>query len=235
MTSPAAAAAELERALSPHEQQLSELKALANLCSIQDIVVNRLTRLDLLIIHMLNRTKKILDGFLDTISELKTLTDRQHALYREIMVLKNTIVLYEFCMRDPAKMLQWNRGFSALWIVSMAMSQNGIKLGVFGGHEGFFHFGRFAWFGEENKYGNVLSSMNLLIQKMAIWAGVQQGTNPQVEDLVFQARLDNLRDDPVKLTAIERLVQAFADDAARKILAKLEKLPPAGSKNCRQA
>ena len=235
MTSPAAAVKEFARDLSPSEQQLSELKEYADLCGISANVVNRLTRLELKMTHIFTRPIQILNGFLETISELETLTEKQHALYRELMVLKNTIVLYEFCKNDSAKMLQWVRGFSALWIVSQAMSENRIKSMFFGGHEGVFHFGKPAWFGEENKYGNVLSSMNLLINKMAIWAGVQQGTNPQVEDLVFQARLDNLRDDPVKLTAIERLVQAFADDAAREILKKLREMPPAGSKNCRQA
>jgi|GEM_PF-2679989 len=192
--------------LSPSEKQLSELKEYADFCDIPVNVDNRLTRLELKMTHIFTRTIQILDGFLDTISELETLTEKQHALYREIMVLKNTIVLYEFCMRDPAKMLQWVRGFSALWIVSVAMSQNGIDSGFFGGHEGFFHFGRSAWPEGSRKYGNVLASVNILIQKMAIWAGVQQGKNQPVEDLLFKTRVDNLRDKPQKLNAIELLI-----------------------------
>jgi hypothetical protein len=232
MTSSAAAAAQLAKALSPSEQQLSVLKEYADLCDIQAVVVNRLTKLDLKKTLMFDRTIQFLNNLLKTISALESLTVEQRALYRELMVLKNTIDLYKSCNEDPAKMLQWVRGFSTLWIVSQAMSENDIKSGVFGGHEGVFHFGRPAWSGESNKFGNVLSSMNLLIQKMAKWAGVQQGKNEEVEDFIFEARLENLRDDSQKLTGIDRLVQAFADNATREILAKL---PPAGSKNCRQA
>ena len=231
MTSSAAAAAEFERALSPSEQQLSVLKDYADFCGIPAIVVNRLTRLELCMINMFKRIIELLNGFLQTIQELKTPTAEQHALYRELMMLKNTIDLYESCKRDSEKKLQWVRGFSALWIVSQAMSENGIKSGVFGGNEGFFHFGRPSWSGA-NKFGNVLSSMNILIKKMAKWGGVEKGKNQEVEDLLFEARLANLRDEPQKLTGIDRLVQAFADEAARNFL---DKLPPAGSKNCRQA
>lgn len=232
MTSSAAAAAELARALSPSEQQLSVLKEYADLCGIPAGVVNRLTRLELRLANMFTRTNAVLNGFLKTISALDSLSDKQHALYRELMLLKNTIDLYDSCKDDPAKMLQWVRGFSALWIVSQAMSENGIKSGVFGGHEGFFHFGRPAWFGDDNKFSNVLASVKILIRKMSKWAGVQEGKNEEVEDIIFEARLANLREDPLKLTGIDRLVQAFADEAARNFLAKL---PPAGSKNCRTA
>jgi hypothetical protein len=220
MTSSAAAAAQLAKALSPSEQQLSVLKEYADLCDIQAVVVNRLTKLDLKKTRMFDRTIQFLNNLLKSIYAMESLTVEQRALYRELMVLKNTIDLYGSC------------GFSALWIVSQAMSENDIKSGVFGGHEGVFHFGRPAWSGESNKFGNVLSSMNQEIQKMAKWAGVQQGKNEEVEDFIFEARLENLRDDSQKLTGIDRLVQAFADNAAREILAKL---PPAGSKNCRQA
>jgi hypothetical protein len=229
MTSAAEAALQMDRALSTSEQKLSELKEYADFLGIPREVVNRLTRLELKMTHMFTRTIQILAGLLETILHLETLTEQQHAAYREIMVLKNAIDLYESCKHDPAKMLQWVRGFSALWIVSEAMSQNGIKSGVFGGDEGVLHFGRPSWSGDSNKYGNVLSSMNLLIQKMAKWAGFQQGKNQEVEDLLFQARLDNLREDPLKLTAIDRLVQAFADDANRKFL---DALPAAGTKQC---
>lgn len=179
-----------------------------------------------------SRSIQILNEFLETISKLETLTGEQYAFYREIMVLKNTIDLYESCKNDSAKMLQWVRGFSALWIVYQAMSENGIKSGFFGGHEGVFHFGRPAWSVDSNKFGNVLVSMNLLIQKMANWAGVRQGTNQEVDDFLFQARLDNLREDTPKLTGIDRLVQAFADEASRNFLAKL---PKACTKQCRGA
>ena len=232
MTSSAEAASQMQRALSPHEQQLSELKEYADFCGISANVVNRLTRLELEMTPIFSRSIQILNGFLETISKLEDLTDEQYAFYRELMVLKNTIDLYKSCKNDSAKMLQWVRGFSALWIVSQAMSENGIKSGFFGGHEGVFHFGRSAWSVDSNKFGNVLASMNLLIKKMANWAGVQQDKNQEVDDLLFQARLDNLREDSPKLTGIDRLVQAFADEAARNFLAKL---PKVGTKQCRGA
>jgi hypothetical protein len=233
MTSSAAAAKELAKALSPSEEKLSELKEYAEFCGIPRDVVNQLTRLELEMTAMFTRTTEILAGLLEAISNLETFTERQHALYREIMVLKNAIDLYQSCKHDPAKMLQWVRGFSALWIVSVAMSENGIKSGVFGGHEGVFHFRRPAWSGDSNKYGNVLSSMNLLMKKMAKWAGVQQGKNQEVDDevddLILDAPLANLQEDPIKLRGIDRLVQAFADEAAGNIHAKLA---PAGTKTC---
>jgi hypothetical protein len=229
MTSSVAAAAQLAKALSSSEQQLSKLKENADICGIPQNVVNKLTRLDLPMTNMFKRTKELLDEFLQTISQIKTQTNEQKICYQELMKLKNTIDLYESCKQDSAKMLQWVRGFSALRIVSQAMSENGIKSRVFGGHEGFFHFGRSAWSGDANKYGNVLESMNQKIQKIAKSADVSKPINQEVEDLLFEARLDNLREDPLKLTGIDRLVQAFADDAASKILANF---PPAGKKQC---
>lgn len=231
MTSLAAAAKELAIALSPSEQKLSELREYADFCGIPAFVLNRLTRLDFVLTDTFKRTLQVLSGYLKFVLALERMTDEQYSFYREIMVLKNTIDLYESCKTDSAKMLQWVRGFSALWIVSVAMSENGIKSGVFGGDEGVLHFGRPSWSGDANKYGNVLASMNLLIQKMAKWAGVQQGKDQGLEDLLFQARLDNLREDSVKLTVIDRLVQAFADEAVREILKKVREMPPAGSKN----
>ena len=233
MTSSAAAAAQMAKAFSPSEQQLIELQEYADFCGIQGIICNRLTRNELNMTILFNRTIKILNGLLQTISKLETLTPKQHALYRELMVLKNTIDLYESCKQDPARCFQWVRGFSALWIVSQALSENRSKSGIFGGHEGQFHFGKFigrpAWSGDANMFGNVLSSINQEISRMAKWAGVQAGKNQAVEDLLFEARLANLREDPNKLSAIDRLVQAFMDDAARQILAKL---PSAGMKQC---
>lgn len=233
MTSSAAAAAQLAQALSPSEQQLSELKEYANVCGIQGIICNRLTRNELDMSMLFNRTTNLLNVFLQTISLLKSLTDKQRAFYRDLMVLKNTIDLYESCKNDPEKILQWVRGFTALWIVSQALSENRSKSMVFGGHEGQFHvgkyFGRPAWSGDANMFGNVLSSINREISRMAKWAKVQPGKNQEVEDLLFEARLANLREDPSKLSAIDRLVQAFADEAAREILAKLT---PAGKKQC---
>jgi hypothetical protein len=114
----------------------------------------------------------------------------------------------------------------------MAMSENGIKSGVFGGHEGGFHFGRPAWTDGSNKYGNVLASMNILVKKMAKWADVQQDKNQDVEDLTLKLRLENLREDPLKPTGYELLVKAVMDEAVRNFLATLL---PAGTTLCRSA
>ena len=226
MISSAAAAAQLANALSPSEQQLSELKEYADFCGIPANVFNKLTNPDF--VHeakfwktVFTRTLQLLDGFLQSCASLESINEKQHAFYKEIMLLKNVITLYDSCYSDPAKMLQWVRGFSALWIVSQTMSENGIKSGVFGGNEGFFHFGRPTWNESSNKYDNVLASMNLLIQQMAKWAGVQPGKNEEVDDLILDARLANLQEDSLKLKGIDRLVQAFAYDFARNFLEKL--------------
>ena len=218
----AAAAAELARDLSPHEQLLNALKNYADWFGVKAVVVNRLTRLELLITHMLRQIIQILDGFLQTISKLETLTEKQHALYRELMVLKNTIVLYEFCKNDSAKMLQWVRGFSELFLVETAMTQyaldearkNGAsqrkleairaKKRFFCGHTTKLHILlRNQPWSNGSKITLNLGVLSHQIIKMARWARVEMDKkNDDVDDLLFQARLDNLREDPLKLTGI---------------------------------
>jgi hypothetical protein len=164
------------------------------------------------------------------------------------MVLQNAIILFASCNTEE-KMLEWVRGFSSLNFVSTAMTEfaldrareasasereqariRGLKK-IFMGNLRLSHKLRrkIPW-SDGSKLHRVLNELNLQITKMARWARVETDKqNDEVDELLFQARLDNLRDDSLKLKGIDRLVQAFADEAVRNFLAKL---PAAGSKKC---
>ena len=158
------------------------------------------------------------------------MTDNQEMFYIELMVLQNAIILFASCNTEE-KMVQWIRGFSSLNFVSTAMSEAGILSEIFMGNLRLSHKLRrkIPW-SDGSKLHRVLTELNIQIKKMARWARVEMDRqNDEVDDLLFQARLDNLREDPLKLTGYDRLVQAFADEAARNFLAKL---PAAGTKQC---
>jgi hypothetical protein len=240
MTSPAAAAAEMQRALSTSKEKLAVLRKFATLCGIPDNVVNSLTLLDFgdffraikLWKNYFDTTIRIIDGYLASLESLQSKTDKQHFFRMELMVLKNTIILLESCNSEE-KMREWVRGFSALDFVSTAMSdeESPIRSQFFAGNLTVWHklLGKMPW-SDGSKITLFLGRVNHQITKMARWARVEMDKqNQEVDELLFQARLDNLREDPLKLTGIDRLVQAFADEAARNFLAKLA---PAGSKKC---
>ena len=259
MTSSAAAAAELAKALSPSKQQLRELKEYADLRGIRRDVVNELTLADFGDSHRFlnswkhnfNKTNVLIESYLSSLSFLRSsgsLTDNQEILYIDLMVLKNAIILFESC-NTAEKMNDWVRGFSSLDLMASAMTEfaidhareagasereqeriRGLKK-IFMGNLTILHKirGKMPW-SDGSKMTLNLGVLNHQIIKMARWARVEMDKqNKEVDDLLFQARLDNLREDPLKLTGIDRLVQAFADEAARNFLAKF---PPAGSKKC---
>lgn len=241
MTSSAAAAAEMQRAFSTSEEKLAVLKEFATLCGIPANVVNSLTLLDFGDFYRgikfwknyFVTTNSLIDGYLASLASLGSKTVQQELLYMELMVLKNTIILLGSCNLEE-KMREWVRGFSALDFVSTAMSdvsdeESPIRSQFFAGNLTVWHKirGKMPW-SDGSKITLFLGRVNHQITKMARWAGVQTDKqNNEVDDLLFQARLANLREDPLKLTGIDRLVQAFADEAARNFLAKL---PPAGKK-----
>jgi len=241
MTSQAEAASQMQRALSPSAEKLEIFKDFATLCGIPAIVVNKLTLSDFgdfqrIVMHWKNyfhSCNALIERYLKSLSSLRSsgsLTDKQEMLYIELMILQNAIILFASC-NTAEKMLQWVRGFSALDFVSTAMSVEGIISEIFMGNLRLSHkiLGKIPW-SDGSKLHRVLTELNLQIKKMARWARVEMDRqNDEVDDLLFQARLANLRDDSSKLTGIELLVQAFADDAARKFLAGL---PAAGTKQC---
>ena len=238
MTSSADAAAEMQRAFSTSEEKLAVLKEFATLCGIPANVVNSLTLLDfgdfyrgiMLWKNYFVTTNRLIDGYLASLASLGSKTIQQDFLYMDLMVLKNTIILLGSCNLEE-KMREWVRGFSALDFVSTAMSEeeSPIRSKFFAGNLTVWHKirGKMPW-SDGSKITLFLGRVNRQITKMACWAGVQTDKqNDEVDDLLFQARLDNLREEPLKLTGIDRLVQAFADEAARNFLAKL---PAAGTK-----
>jgi hypothetical protein len=246
MTSAAEAAADMQRAFSTSEEKLDVLREFATLCGIPANVVNSLTLLDFgdfyrairLWKNYFIKTNSLIDGYLASLASLESKTVQQEFFYMDLMVLKNTIILLESCNSEE-KMREWVRGFSALDFVSTAMSdvsdeESPIRSQFFAGNLTVWHKirGKMPW-SDGSKITLFLGRVNHQIIKMARWARVEMDKqNDEVDDLLFQARLDNLREDPLKLTGIERLVQAFADEAARNFLAKL---PAAGTKQCRVA
>jgi hypothetical protein len=260
MTSSAAAAAELARALSPSpsEKHCQALREFADFCDIPITVVNKLTKSDFSDFYRLMKlwmpiffvTIKRIDSLIEALNQISEKSDKQMLLYVELSTLRNTFTYFESC-RTHEFMLQFVRGLSAFFLVETAMIEYALdearkaganerrleairdKKRVFFGDKTMWHTFRMKepW-DDGSKITLNVSALLYQINKMAKWAGVQEGKNPEVDDLLFQARLDNLRECPLKLTAIDRLVQAFADEASRNFLAKLA---PAGSKNCRGA
>jgi hypothetical protein len=259
MTSSAAAAAEMQRDLSPSEEKLAIFQEFANLCGIPANVVNSLTLLDFGDFQRIVKDWKnyfhscnaLIERYLSSLRFLRSsgsLTEKQDIFYIELMVLQNAIILFASCNTEE-KMLEWVRGFSSLNFVSTAMTEfaldrareasasereqariRGLKK-IFMGNLRLSHKLRrkIPW-SDGSKLHRVLNELNLQITKMARWARVETDKqNDEVDELLFQARLDNLRDDSLKLKGIDRLVQAFADEAVRNFLAKL---PAAGSKKC---
>ena len=243
MTSAEDAALQMQRALSPSAERLAIFKELATLCGIPAIVVNSLTLSNFgdfqrivrewnNYFHSCNALIKLYLSSLGSLRSSGSLTDNQEMFYIELMVLQNAIILFESCNTEE-KMLEWVRGISALDFVSTAMSEAGILSDppILMGNLRLSHKLRrkIPW-SDGSKLHRVLTELNIQITKMARWALVEMDRqNDEVDDLLFQARLDNLRENPLKLTGIERLVQAFADEAARKFLAGL---PAAGNKQC---
>lgn len=259
MTSEAEAAADMQRAFSTSEEKLDVLREFATLCGIPANVVNSLTLIDYgdfyrairLWKNYFIKTNSLIDGYLASLASLESKTVQQEFFYMDLMVLKNTIILLESCNSEE-KMREWVRGFSSLDLMASAMTEfaldrareasasereqariRGLKK-IFMGNLTLLHKirGKMPW-SDGSKMTLNLGVLSHQIIKMARWARVEMDRqNDEVDDLLFQARLDNLREDPLKLTGIERLVQAFADEAARNFLAKL---PAAGTKQCRAA
>ncbi len=239
MTSPAAAAAEMQKALAKSEEKLAVLREFATLCGIPANVVNKLTLLNFgdfyreikLWKNYFGTTNCLIDSYLAAFESLDSKAEKQELFRMDLMVLKNTIILLESCNSEE-KMRDWVRGVSALDFVSTAMSdeESPIRSKFFAGNLTVWHKirGKMPW-SDRSKITLFLGRVNHQITMMARWAGVEKGKNQEVEDLLFQARLANLREDPLKPTGINRLVQAFADEAARNFL---EKLPAAGTKQC---
>jgi hypothetical protein len=238
MTSAEDAALQMKNALrtSTSEEKLAIFQEFANLCGIPAIVVNELTLADFGNFPRTARTWKnyfhstnaLIERYLSSLGSLRSsgsLNDKQEMFYMELMIFQNAIELFGSCNTDE-KMLQWVRGFSALDFVSTAMSEAGILSEIFMGNLRLSHKirGKKPW-SDGSKLHRVLSELNNQVKKMARWARVETDKqNDEVDELLFQARLDNLREDPLKLTGIDRLVQAFADEAARNFLAKLAQL-----------
>jgi len=262
MTSAAEAAEQMERALSPSEEKFDVFRDFANLIGIPAFVENSLTLTDFGDFQRFVRAWKcnfnssnvLIERYLSSLRSLRSLgslTDNQEIFNIDLMVLQNAIILFESC-NTAEKMNEWVRGFSSLDLMASAMTEfaidrareagaserkqariRGLKK-IFMGNRTLLHKirGKMSW-SDGSKMTLNLGVLNHQIIKMARWARVETDKkNQEVDDLLFQARLDNLREDPLKLTGIDLLVKAFADEAARNFLAKL---PAVSTKQCRGA
>jgi hypothetical protein len=260
MTSPADAAAELKRALSQSKSDeiCGLYKEFADLCGIPPNVVNQLTQSNFSDFLQVKRDwmpkfssiTKLIESILESLEKIEEKDESQKLLYIEIGTLQNVFVFFESC-DTRAKMLQFVRVFSALPLVESAMTEfaldEGRKAGasasklvrirnkkrVFGGILTPWHqFRRKQPWDDGSKFTLNLGALRNQINMMAKWANVQLDKNQDVKDLNFKLRLENLREDPLKLTGYELLVQTFMDEAARNFLATLL---PAGTTPCRRA
>ena len=187
---------------------------------------------------------------LELLEKIEQKNENQHLLYLELSSLQIIFVYFESC-NTRERMLQFVRCISAFPLMESAMTDYALdeartagaserklesireKKRVFCGTLTKWHQVRKKepW-DDGSKITLNLSALLHQINKLAKWAGV--GVQPgniksvkeQVDDLLFQARLANLREDPLKPTGIELLVQAVMEDAAREIQAKF---PNAGT------
>ena len=232
----------LKIALGQSEQILYELKELADFFNIPNNFVNLFTthhppwvtyeaQLKYLFCFFKTTSKK-LQEYIPNFPHPHQRNKIQTLLYMEFAALDNLFSLYQSCQKDSALMMQWVRAFSALPIVSFAMSNAGIKKGIYGGMQTFYQNmrGIMSWNNSGHiKFTLVISSLNILIQNSAKYAGIKKSTNQEVDDIILEARLANLMDDTPTKSLVDQIVEAFMNEMAIELLSKLV---PAGIKAC---
>lgn len=250
--------------LSPADKQCELYRSFADICGIRPNVKNQLTESDFSDFQEILKCWKLrfsvvfsrITDLLELLKKNEKRNEKQLLLYSELSDLHTMFVFFESC-NTRERMLEFVRCISALPLMESAMTDYALEQARNAGaserelerirvKKRFFCGDLTKWHRVRNKKpwddgSKVTFNLSALvhqINKMAKWAGfgVQPGNTKslkeQVDDLLFEVRLAELRKDPLKLTGIDRLVKALADKAARNFL---DKLPPAGSKNCRQA
>ena len=188
---------------------------------------------------------------LELLKKIEQKNERQHLLYLELSDLHDIFAYFESC-NTRERMLQFVRALSAFPLMESAMTEYALdqarkagaskrKLASIREKTRVFCGDRTKWHQVRNKKpwddgSKVTFNLSALlhqINKMAKWAGIGvqpgniQTVEEQVDELMFETRLAILREDPLKLTGIDRYVEVFALWAAQKT-----PLPAPGTKKC---
>jgi len=150
----------------------------------------------------------------------------QQLVYAELATLNLILIAYPSFVNDTDMMRLWVRMFSCLPIVRQSMTENGHTSGVFGGVQTWIHKlrGRMPW---TDKFGDVISSINLRLIAAAKFACIIPGINDAVDLLLLNARFELIMQEGPTKTLLDRIVEGFMLNAAKE-----RAMPPAGTKSC---
>ena len=181
--------------------------------------------------NMFFRTLQLLREYLQAFPEEKLRSKNQHVAYVEFASLQRILISYPLFVNDTDMMRLWVRMFSCLPIVRQSMTENGHMSGIFGGAQTFLQKirGRMPW---SDKFGDVIASINLNLKAAAKFACMPPGTSSAVDILILDARFELIMQDGPTKTLLDRIIEAFAQYAAKE---HLSQLPPAGTKTCPSA
>lgn len=179
-------------------------------------------------IIMFARTLQLLVEYFAAFPEEKLRTKHQHVAYTEFASLQRLLVAYPSFVNDTDMMHLWVRMFSCLPIVQQSMTENGHISGIFGGVLTWKHKlrRRMPW---NDKFDNVIASINLHLKASAKFAGIIPGNNNAVDRLILNARFELIMQDGPTKTLLDRIVEGFMQDAAKE---HVSQMPSAGTKSC---
>jgi hypothetical protein len=155
----------------------------------------------------------------------------KHAAYTEFASLQRLLIAYPSFVNDTDMMRFWVRMFSCLPIVRQSMTENGHISGIFGGVLTWKHKLRrvMPW---TDKFGDVISSINLHLMASAKFACILPGKNDAVDLLLLNARFELIMQEGPTKTLHDRIVEGFMKNAAKE---HRSQMPPPGTKSCPSA
>lgn len=180
------------------------------------------------LVNMFVRTLQLLAEYLSDFPEEKFRTKHQHAVYCEFTSLNLILIAYPSFVNDTDMMRLWVRMFSCLPIVRQSMTENGHISGIFGGVLTWKHKLRrvMPW---TDKFGDVISSINLHLMASAKFACILPGKNDAVDLLLLNARFELIMQEGPTKTLHDRIVEGFMKNAAKE---HVSQMPSAGTKSC---
>jgi hypothetical protein len=178
------------------------------------------------VINMFARTLQLLAKYFAAFPEEKIRTERQNAVYIEFASLQRLLIAYTSFVNDTDMMRLWVRMYSCLPIVRQSMTENGHTSGVFGGIQRPHHKLRrkMPW---TDKFGDVISSINLRLIASAKFARIIPGSNDAVELLLLNARFELIMQQGPTKTLLDRIIEGVMLNVAKELA-----MPPAGTKSC---
>lgn len=177
---------------------------------------------------MFARTLHLLAEYLLAFPEEKLRSKHQNVVYIEFASLQQLLIAYPSFINDTDMMRLWVRMFSCLPIVLQSMTENSHVSGIFGGVLTWQHKFRktMPW---TDKFGDVISSINLHLIAAAKFACIIPGVNTSVEMLILNVRFELIMQDGPTKTLLDRIVDLFAQYAAKEHKSQLSS---AGTTSC---